>query len=113
MQYYSFGCSSWTWYYKYSYPPLFCDLIKFTPLWDVELVDEDDVNITNLEQLSYVLPIESLNNIPEKYKIAVEKYKKENEILIDWSFCRYFWESHVDFVDENLNELRYLLKNIE
>ena len=113
MQYYTFGCKSWSWYYKYSYPPLFSDLIKFTPLWDVELVDNNNKNITNLEQLSYVLPLESLNNIPLKYRNVVEEYKKNNEIIIDWSYCRYFWESHVDFVDENLNELRNILKNIE
>lgn len=110
MHYYTYGCKSWSWYYKYSYPPLFCDLIKHIPLWDVNLVEENNDSITCKEQLAYVLPLESINIISKNYRHLVEQYKKNNEILIDWSFCRYFWEAHVDFVDENFSELRYLLK---
>ena len=111
MEYYTNGCFNWTWYYKYSYPPLFCDLIKHTPLWDIDLIQKDNSNIDDIEQLSYVLPVESCYLLPEEIRDMVVKYKENNEVLIDWSYCRYFWESHIDFVDEDLKELRSIIKN--
>ena len=106
-------CKNWVWSYKYSYPPLFSDLLKHTPLWEVDILEENNLNINNIEQLSYVLPKESCYLLPEKYREHVVSYKQDNEIIIDWSFCRYFWEAHVDFVDEKLIKLRNMLKNIE
>lgn len=113
MEYYTLGCKNWIWSYKYSYPPLFSDLMNHTPLWDVDILEENDKNINNIEQLSYVLPKESCYLLPEKYREHVLLYKQDNEIIIDWSYCRYFWEAHVDFVDEKLIKLRNILKDIE
>lgn len=111
MEYYTNGCMNWFWYYKYSYPPLFCDLLKYTPLWDVDMVEYNNKNINDVEQLSYVLPLESCYLLPDNCKDLIVKYKSNNEILMDWSYCRYFWETHVDFVDENFIELRNILRN--
>lgn len=111
MEYYTNGCMNWMWKYKYSYPPLFCDLLKHTPLWDVELVETNLDNINDVEQLAYVLPLESCYLLPDNCKELVKKYKSNNEILMDWSYCRYFWETHIDFVDEKLNDLRNIVRN--
>ena len=68
---YTNGCMNWSWYYKYSYPPLFCDLLKHTPLWDVDLVEYNNDNINDVEQLSYVLPVESCYLLPDSCKILL------------------------------------------
>ena len=90
MTYYTEGCINWRWTYKYSYPPLFVDLLRFIPLWDIDLVEENNENITFDEQLSYVLPKESLDLLNDEIKEKVELYKLKNEnVDIKWSFCKY------------------------
>ena len=61
MRYYVSGCYNWKWKYNYNYPPLFKDLIKHTPIWDVDMIEKNDENITEKQQLGYVLPENSLN----------------------------------------------------
>ena len=54
MLYYTNGCKNWSWKYNFAYPPLFVDLLKYTPIWEVDMVQENDENITNIQQLAYV-----------------------------------------------------------
>ena len=56
------------------------------------MVQENDENITNIQQLAYVLPIDLLGLIPKKMDI-VEKYRKSKGREIGWSYCRYLWEA--------------------
>ena len=75
---------------------------------------EDDEVVSPIVQLAYVLPLSSMDFIPEKYREAVVKYKKKtNDISMDWSFCKYFWECHIDFPMENINELKYIIDNVK
>ena len=68
MKYYTKGCIDWNWTYKYNYPPLLEDLIKYIPEWECVMLEEKEKNpITSDLQLSYVLPKSSLNLIPNKF----------------------------------------------
>ena len=61
MEYYLKDCKNWRWCYKYSYPPLFIDLLDYTPIWGVEFAKKNDSNISFNQQLGYVLPTSSLH----------------------------------------------------
>ena len=111
MKYYSSGCYNWKWKYKYHYPPLFVDLLKYVPLWDINMVEKNEDSISSVEQLSYVLPENSLYLLENKLQEPLRKYKMEKNIDIKWSFCKYFWESHICFLDDNLNDVCEIVKN--
>ena len=113
LQYYSNNCKHWKWRYKYDYPPLLCDLVKFIPSWDCDMIDYtmdeelgDNEPLCDMTQLAYVLPYTSLDLLPDK----ISKYVLESNICkehyrLEWSFCRYFWESHVNFDGIDFDEL--------
>jgi 5'-3' exonuclease len=109
MKYYTTGCPNWRWTYKYNYPPLFSDLLHFIPYFDTELVPYKAPNpVTELVQLCYVLPKQSLHLLPEKlYKKLLDKrdhwYRSDCQFI--WAYCRYFWESHVELPDIDIDEL--------
>jgi 5'-3' exonuclease len=113
-KYYNKGCPDWTWYYKYHYPPLLEDLVKYIPTFNTSLI-EDKVTypIHEYTQLSYVLPKNSLNLLPNFIqKVLSEKYSDlhNDNCKIIWHFCRYFWESHVDMPHIDINELNRIIK---
>jgi 5'-3' exonuclease len=109
MKYYTSGCADWRWCYKYDYPPLFCDLIHYIPFFETEFVENKKPSpVTELVQLCYVLPRQSLNLLPEKlYNNLVAKhldwYKSDCDFT--WAYCRYFWESHVQLPYIDIDEL--------
>ena len=62
MKYYTEGCIDWSWHYKYPYPPLLKDLVKYVPKWSVEFIKENNNKpVSPYTQLAYVLPKDSLN----------------------------------------------------
>ena len=98
-KYYTKDCPNWKWKYNYKYPPLLQDLYKFIPVFDTQFINTIPKNpVEPLVQLSYVLPRNSLNLLPEKiYKELIthypEWYRLDYDIL--WTYCKYFWESHI------------------
>jgi len=113
-KYYSIGCSDWRWSYHYNYPPLMEDLIKYIPHFDTDFIS-NVVNpnpVEDIVQLSYVLPKKSLNLLPpEKLEILMQHiptYYSDN-CEFQWSFCKYFWESHINMPHINLEKLEQLL----
>ena len=116
MNYYTKGCVDWRWHYKYNYPPLFNDLLKFIPSFDTIMIEPNNhTNVSPCVQLSYVLPIESLplipNNIGEKLlKERGEYYAKQYDIK--WAFCKYMWESHLELPHIDLEDLEEFVINI-
>jgi 5'-3' exonuclease len=111
-KYYTFGCVDWRWSYKYDYPPLLQDLIKYIPYFDTELIKEKEMDpVTDIVQLCYVLPKNSLNLIPLRIKNKLlskygDKYKEDNEF--EWAWSKYFWECHVKFEEFEVNKIEEL-----
>jgi len=109
MKYYTTGCPDWRWCYNYSYPPLLQDLIHFIPYFNTEFIVEKPENpVTELVQLCYVLPRQSLQMLPEKlYKALIKRYLElyKTDCEFSWSYCKYFWECHPNLPHIDVNEL--------
>jgi 5'-3' exonuclease len=109
MKYYTTGCPDWRWCYNYNYPPLFSDLLQFIPYFDTEFIQTKQADpVSELVQLSYVLPRQSIQFLPEKLYFALLKehndwYKTDCDFV--WAYCKYFWESHVNLPHIDINEL--------
>jgi 5'-3' exonuclease len=114
MKYYSIGCPDWRWRYKYNYPPLLQDLIKYIPVFETVFVHFKPANpVTEFVQLCYVLPRTSLSLLPNKlYNELIRRYDhwyKDNCDFV-WAYCRYFWESHVEMGEIDINELEHFIE---
>ena len=116
-KYYTQGCPHWKWKYNYNYPPLLIDLIKYCPQKnDVEFISPNDsVPFSPYAQLSYVLPKEYLNLLPK----SVENYLMKNyphlydiSPRLQWAFCKYLWEAHMQNHTIDLNTLEKIEKEI-
>jgi 5'-3' exoribonuclease 1 len=109
MKYYTTGCPDWRWKYKYNYPPLLQDLIKHIPLFNTEFVPYCSPNpVSEIVQLCYVMPRASLHLLPKRlYFELIKKYEHWYKGNCDfvWAYCRYFWESHVDMNEIDIDEL--------
>jgi len=116
MKYYTTGCPDWRWCYNHNYPPLFSDLLHYIPVFDAEFVpNKNPAPVTELVQLAYVLPKQSLHLLPEKlYESLVlnhiDWYKADCEFV--WSYCRFFWEAHVQLPHIDIDELeKFVIEN--
>jgi len=113
MKYYTTGCPDWRWRYKYCYPPLLQDLIKYIPVFETEFVPFKPANpVSEIVQLCYVLPRTSLQLLPPKlYHELLRRYDHwyKGDCDYVWSYCRYFWESHVEMNEINIEELEGFL----
>jgi len=116
MKYYTTDCPNWRWSYKYSYPPLFSDLIRYIPVFERELVPiVQPQPVIPLVQLCYVLPFHSLKLLPKELYNELSKdyshwYQTDCEFI--WAFCKYFWESHVQLPEIKIDELETLVSTI-
>jgi len=115
MKYYTTGCADWRWCYNYNYPPLFRDLIHFIPFFDTEFITNKQANpVSDLVQLCYVLPKQSLQFLPDKlYNSLIKEHNDwyNTECEFTWAYCRYFWESHVQLPHIDINELEIFVKS--
>jgi 5'-3' exonuclease len=111
MKYYSKECVDWRWSYKYDYPPLLCDLIKYVPYFDTTLLEIKPKNPVNpLVQLSYVLPKSSHYLLPPNIRALLKPEWYNDDCSFKWSFCKYFWEAHVCLPEIHISELEVLIK---
>lgn len=114
MKYYSIGCPDWRWRYKYNYPPLLQDLIKYIPIFETVFIPFKPANpVSEFVQLCYVLPRTSLNLLPNKlYYELIRRYDHWYKGNCDfvWAYCRYFWESHVEMGEIDINELERFIE---
>ena len=118
MKYYTTGCADWNWCYKYDYPPLLCDLIKYVPYFETKLINPTNsptYAVTPLVQLSYVLPRSSMYLLPDALHRALIKahpdwYGYEHHPLV-WAFCKYLWESHAKLPEIDIKELTKTVEN--
>ncbi len=104
-KYYTGKQIDYNWYYKYHYPPLFCDLINYIPFYNYDFINYKSNKFNETMQLCYVLPQGSLNLIPENIKIKLNLNWYKSDCKIRWAYCKYFWEGHVDLPYIDLDEL--------
>jgi 5'-3' exoribonuclease 2 len=113
MKYYTSGCPDWRWRYKYNYPPLMQDLLTYVPVFGCEFVPVKlPKPVAELVQLCYVLPRDNLNLLPPKLVTELLKnydhwYKGNCDFV--WAYCRYFWESHVEMNEIDIDELEQFI----
>ena len=111
MKYYTSGCVDWRWCYKYNYPPLLVDLIKYIPYFETSFFSNDtklNKPVSQLVQLCYVLPRPSLKLLPNNLYTQIMKkynYLYPSDAEFTWAYCKYFWESHVNLPEIDLNEM--------
>jgi len=116
MKYYTTGCADWRWCYNYDYPPLLCDLIHYIPYYETEfIVKKKPAPVNELVQLCYVLPKECLQLLPTKICDRVLReyshwYTSEQECEYVWAYCRYFWESHAQLPEIDIDELEAFIE---
>ena len=97
--YYTHDCIDWKWKYNYHYPPLFKDLIKYIPHFQMEYFSNSkkpDI-FSPYTQLAYVLPKDNLYLLPKEKELWLLKNYKEyypDNYNFIWAYCRYFWEAH-------------------
>jgi 5'-3' exoribonuclease 1 len=112
LKYYSEGCIDWTWKYKYHYPPLFCDIIKYGKQSVKKIQFNKNTKAVNeLTQLCYVVPQSSLHIIPNQIRKRLMKYAHlyPSDCVFMWAFCKYFWESHVILPDLDISFLEKII----
>ena len=111
LYYYTTGCIDWRWHYQYHYPPLLQDLHFY--LKNGNITPNPNPTFTNSfplspqVQLAYVLPKPYLYLLPEPLKKKLLEHHGDTwyseECSFEWSFCKYFWESHVCFPKINMD----------
>lgn len=115
MKYYTVGCPDWRWSYQYHYSPLLSDLIKYIPYFDNTFIKQNENKpIDPKVQLSYVLPKSSLYLLPESINKSLKTEYSEiykDNWQFEWSFCKYFWESHAIMPHIDINKLETLVHN--
>lgn len=115
LKYYTTGCPDWRWSYHYHYAPLLKDLLIYTPYFDIELINYDEnrmMPVNEYTQLCYVLPRNSLHYLPENiYNKLIDKYINlyGTNYSFSWSFCKYFWECHVNLPHINIDEIEEIV----
>jgi len=115
IKYYTSGCPDWRWSYKYNYAPLISDLYKYVPYFDTEFIDKNNSPVSDIVQLCYVLPRNSLHLLPKNIhdKLLSERSDWYGlDYMFQWSFCKYFWEAHAVMPDIDINKLEKLVLEV-
>jgi len=118
LSYYTTGCKNWRWTYKYHYPPILSDLLRYIPFFDTEFVETTNIAnpVKSEVQLAYVLPRQKLNLLPQKIHRALMNEIPEcyqTNLPMKYAFCRYLWEAHIDFPEMDIAKLERIVDNIK
>jgi len=108
VKYYTSGCCDWYWKYNYLYAPLFSDLYRFIPSFNIDLVSNNKMHpVSPYTQLSYVLPRSSHSLLPVEIQthLHAKYHEYYNSGVIKWAFFKYFWESVIQFQDIDIVQL--------
>ena len=102
LNYYHSDCINWRICYNYDYPPLLIDLHKYIPYFDNEIKMNQELNpYHSLCCLVSIIPPSSYNLLPKNIEEYLNNnFDSRNYNILDmnfvYSYCRYFWESHID-----------------
>jgi 5'-3' exonuclease len=114
-QYYHGICKNNTICYEFHLAPLFSSLCINMPCFDEEFVTENKINISSMTQLAFVLPYSDYESILSNS--IIKKMEKRfpqlcrNHFPIHYDFCKFFWESHVDFDYVDIQELEKIVRS--
>ena len=105
--YYTTGCKDWHWKYDYNYAPLFKDLIKYIPFFETELIEMKEARpVESMVQLAYVIPTSSYDLLPKNVSTMLyDKFNVNGPYEMTWAYTKYFFESHVEFPELNIDTL--------
>ena len=87
---------------------------KYIPYFETEFIEnKPEAPVKALVQLAYVLPRNSLHLLPHNIyeKLIIEHsnwYQLNYDIL--WTYCKYFWESHIILPRIDINVLNDIIK---
>jgi 5'-3' exonuclease len=124
--YYIGDCKDWEWEYKYNYPPLLKDLHRYmySHLININnntvffnhntIVNSTGTDINKLALLCYVLPKNGLHILDEKLQSILlneipHNYLEVKMHQIQWAYCKYFWESHIEFPKIELKKIKSII----
>ena len=96
------------------YSPLFKSLLSHIPFDDESLLSSKNTTPVNpLTQLLYVLPYEDFNLIPMDKEPILKQFPclKATDFNIQYTFCHFFWESHVEIGYIPIQELDKYVNN--
>ena len=99
----------WYFAYRLPYPPLLQDLHQH-----VEKPSASTRKMTThdeLAQLLFVLPTSSMHLLPKGLIGQLTECHKAKLIRVVWAFCRYFWESHLEFAEQSFEECIRVVDN--
>lgn len=117
LKYYTSGCVDWRFTYNYAYAPLLQDLVKYIPVFDTEVIETSNRGaVSPMTQLCYVLPEEAHYLLPEEIRHQLQKDFGDyfiNNYEFEWSYCRYFWECHVNMNQLDIERLEVLTSRFE
>jgi len=109
--YYNGTCKDNYIYYEFHLAPLFKSIINYIPCFNEDLLIQNVEPLPSpITQLLYVLPYNDYNLIPVNVNNIIKKYPNLIEMnnAINYDFCKFFWEAHVDFKYINIKELNKL-----
>ena len=113
LRYYTTGCPDWRWAYRYDYPPLLTDLVRYIPGLGTRLLEySPPAPVHNLVQLAYVLPAPSLGLLPPglKHLLMLRHHRwYEPDCEMRTAFCKYLWEAHPQLAPIDLPTLENLV----
>jgi 5'-3' exonuclease len=95
--YYTKGCTDWRWKYNYHYAPLFKDLHRYIPHFNMTFIKTRHPPFSKYMQLSYVLPVSQHHHLPKKIQLYLQQYHAHlfpSSYRFKFAFKRYFWEAH-------------------
>ena len=114
-EYYINDCPNWRMSYRYSYAPLFSDIVRYIPFYDTTYIKVcKDNEVKPIIQLCYVLPRETHNFLPEKTRILLSKYLCHyypTDKKVKWCYCKNLWECHIDLPVIEIEKLEKLVVN--
>ena len=114
--YYNGECKDYYITYEFHHAPLFKSLLNYIPCFNEDLIEINNaLPPLPIIQLIYVLPFADYSLVPIDTSNIVKKFPNltETNFTIHYDFCKFFWESHVDFNYVNLSELNEYYINIK
>lgn len=111
LRYYIGEKVDWQSAYELSYPPLLCDLSLYM---EQPCTAYCTSNMhAELAQLLFVLPPSGHYLLPSDISEKLEQRHRAKLVRVVWAYCRYFWESHLEFQDQSFTDCSELVNKYD